>query len=150
MELNPQVWGPHFWFVLHTITLSYPLTPNDVTKKKYYEFITNLPLFIPDAQMGTQFAQLIEEYPITAYLDNRNDFVTWMHFIHNKINKKLNIPVLSLNDFYYAYYDNYTRHPSTKGLYAKNADKTFYIPAWILRIFAIAGLIGTAFYLSKM
>ena len=34
MVLNPKVWGPHYWFVLHTIANTYPLSPNDVTKKK--------------------------------------------------------------------------------------------------------------------
>ena len=44
MALNPTVWGPHYWFVLHTIALSYPLSPNTTTKKKYYDFIQNLPV----------------------------------------------------------------------------------------------------------
>ena len=43
MSLDPKIWGPHYWFVLHTIALTYPLTPNDTTKKKYYDFFHNLP-----------------------------------------------------------------------------------------------------------
>ena len=45
MALNPKVWRPHYWFVLHTIALTYPLHPNETIKKKYYDFINNfLPL----------------------------------------------------------------------------------------------------------
>ena len=33
MNLNPDIWGPHYWFVLYTIAISYPINPNDVTKK---------------------------------------------------------------------------------------------------------------------
>ena len=33
MTLNPEIWGPHYWFVLYTIAISYPLNPNDVSKK---------------------------------------------------------------------------------------------------------------------
>ena len=33
MSLNPKVWGPHYWFVLHTIALTYPLKPNETVKK---------------------------------------------------------------------------------------------------------------------
>ena len=33
MTLNPEIWGPHYWFVLYTIALSYPLKPNDISKK---------------------------------------------------------------------------------------------------------------------
>jgi hypothetical protein len=45
--LDPKVWGPHYWFFLHTLAMTYPHHPNAVTKKKYYEFVQNLPLFLP-------------------------------------------------------------------------------------------------------
>ena len=47
MDLEPKIWGPHFWFVLHTMTLTYPNNPNGVIKKKQYDFIQNLPSFLP-------------------------------------------------------------------------------------------------------
>ena len=34
MELSSTVWGPHYWFVLHTIALSYPIYPTNAIKKK--------------------------------------------------------------------------------------------------------------------
>ncbi len=34
MRYNPDVWGKHYWFVLFTIALNYPLNPNTITKKK--------------------------------------------------------------------------------------------------------------------
>ena len=105
--LDPDVWGPHFWFFLHTIAISYPNRPNDVTKKKYYEFIMNLPLFLPVEKIGNDFGKLIDEYPVSSYLDSKDSLVRWMHFIHNKINEKLERPTISLNDFYTKYYDEY-------------------------------------------
>ena len=44
MNFDPNIWGPHYWFFLHTIAESYPLHPNSVTKKKYYDSIQNFPL----------------------------------------------------------------------------------------------------------
>jgi len=105
--LDPSVWGPHFWFFLHTLAISYPHYPNTVTKKKYYELIQNLPLFIPNELIGKDFSKLLDEYPITAYLDNRESLVKWIHFIHNKINEKLEKPKISLNEFYLKYYEEY-------------------------------------------
>ena len=89
MTLDPKVWGPHYWFVLHTIAISYPLNPNDVTKKKYYDFIQNLPLFLPIEDIGNSFSKFIDKYPVTPYLDSRESFIKWVHFIHNKINYML-------------------------------------------------------------
>jgi hypothetical protein len=107
MLLEPSVWGPHFWFFLHTLAISYPHHPNAVTKKKYYELIQNLPVFIPVESNAKDFENLLNEYPIEAYLDSRDSFVKWMHFIHNKINEKLEKPKITLNDFYSRYYEEY-------------------------------------------
>jgi hypothetical protein len=107
LQLDPSVWGPHYWFFLHTLAISYPHYPNTVTKKKYYELIQNLPLFIPVETIGNDFIKLLDEYPVTAYLDNRESLIKWMHFIHNKINEKLEKPKISINDFYLRYYEEY-------------------------------------------
>ena len=119
MNLNPEIWGPHYWFFLHTIAMSYPMYPNAVTKKKYYDFINNLPLFIPVENIATQFSKLLDKYPITPYLDSRDSFIKWMHFIHNKINAHLEKPKLSLNDFYVKYYEKYT----LKDIHVKETKK---------------------------
>lgn len=89
MHYNPEVWGPHYWFFLHTIAKTYPDIPNNVTKRKYYDLIVNMPLFLPHDKIGNMFAELLDKYPVSPYLDNRDSFVRWVHFIHNKINHHL-------------------------------------------------------------
>jgi hypothetical protein len=83
---NSTVWGPYYWFVLHTITHSYPEYPNAITKRKYYDFVQNMPLFIPNTEMGDRFSKILDKYPVSPYLDNRESFIKWGFFIHNKIN----------------------------------------------------------------
>tara|TARA_Y100001935_G_scaffold75289_1_gene62830 strand:+ start:796 stop:1227 length:432 start_codon:yes stop_codon:yes gene_type:complete len=107
MVLNPKVWGPHYWFVLHTIANTYPLAPNDVTKKKYYDFIQNLPLLLPIEEIGNSFAKYLDKFPVTPYLDSRPSFIKWMHFIHNKINVSIGEPELSLEESMAQYYEEY-------------------------------------------
>ena len=85
MEFDPTVWGPHYWFFMHTIAHSYPTHPNEVTKRKYYDTIQNMPLFIPVADVGDRFSQLLDKYPVSPYLGSRESFVRWVHFIHNKL-----------------------------------------------------------------
>jgi len=107
MALEPEIWAPHYWFVLMTIALSYPLNPNDVTKKKYYDLIHNIPLLLPVEKLGNDFSNLIDQYPVTPYLDSRDSFIKWTHFIHNKVNQSLDKPEI---DFYTAldkYYFHY-------------------------------------------
>jgi len=138
--LDPKVWGPHYWFFLHTLAMTYPHHPNAVTKKKYYEFIQNLPLFLPVEEISGEFSKLIDKYPITPYLDNRDSFVRWMHFIHNKINEKLEKPQESLNDFFIKYYNEYKSQDLKMNEYYKLKEKLIYIGI-------ILGMISAIYYL---
>ena len=137
LQLDPSVWGPHFWFFLHTLAISYPHHPNAVTKKKYYELIQNLPLFIPVEEIGSDFIKLLDEYPVTAYLDNRESLIKWMHFIHNKVNEKLEKPKISLNDFYLRYYEEYKPKDIKMKEYYRWREKIIYM----LVVLSATGLI---------
>ena len=138
--LDPKVWGPHYWFFLHTVAMTYPHHPNTVTKKKYYEFIQNLPLFLPVQEISSEFSKLIDKYPITPYLDNRDSFIRWTHFIHNKINQKLEKPQISLNEFYIKYYDEYKSDNIKAVEYYKLKEKLVYS-------LIIVTIVGSIFYL---
>lgn len=124
--LDPKIWGPHYWFFLHTIAMSYPVHPNAVTKKKYYDFVQNIPLFIPVESMAGEFSKLLDQYPVQPYLDNKESFIRWMWFIHNKINKKLEKPQISLNDFYVKYYEEYKPINEKMSEYYKIRGKLIY------------------------
>jgi hypothetical protein len=138
--LDPKIWGPHYWFFLHTVAMTYPHHPNSVTKKKYYEFIQNLPLFIPVEEISKEFEKMINIYPITPYLDNRDSFVRWTHFIHNKINEKLEKPTITLNNFFIWYYNEYKSQNEKLNEFNKLREKLIYG--------SILGLIlGSIYYL---
>lgn len=139
MNLNPDIWGPHYWFVLYTIAISYPINPNDVTKKKYYDFIQNLPLFIPIPDIGNNFSQFIDKYPVTPYLDSRESFTKWIHFIHNKINIYLGKPELSYYESMNKYYENYKLKTLKKE--EENRKKFKYIYASLIIILLIIVII---------
>jgi hypothetical protein len=137
MGLDPTVWGPHYWFFLHTISICYPLRPNSITKKKYYEFIQNIPMFIPIESISTYFSKLLDEYPITPYLDTRDSFIRWMWFIHNKINQKLEKPKISLSKFYELYYEHYKPKDVKYKEFNKLKNKLIYLLVLVIFIFAI-------------
>jgi hypothetical protein len=138
MALNPKVWGPHYWFVLHTIALTYPLQPNETIKKKYYNLITNLPIFIPISNMGNAFSELLDLYPVTPYLDSRESLIKWMYYIHNKINVSLNLPEKTLAESLQDYHKLY--EPKETIINLKNIKKERYIFALILSILLIIGI----------
>jgi hypothetical protein len=132
---KPDVWGPHYWFFLHTIAESYPITPNSITKKKYYDLIQNMPLFIPVVEMGDKFSEFLDKYPITPYLDNRDSFVRWVHFIHNKFNVFLGKEQISLPLALEKYRAEYKPKPIY--LSEKINLRKHYIHAAIILIFVV-------------
>lgn len=107
MTLDPIIWGPHYWFFLMTIAVSYPKKANSVLKKKYYDFIMNMPLFIPDDKMGNKFSRILDKFPVEPYLDSRESFIKWVHFIHNHVNKSLGKDEISYVEAMDAYYSLY-------------------------------------------
>lgn len=140
---EPSVWGPHYWFFLDTIAMTYPNHPNSVTKKIYFDLIQHFHLFIPVQEHATNFNKLLSNYPITPYLDNRESFIRWVHFMHNKINEQLNKPKMPYNDFYTNYYNKYKektlKHNENKRFY----KKILYIALLLVLVFSII-------YLSKL
>ena len=142
MSLDPKIWGPQYWFVLHTIALSYPMNPNETSKKKYYDFFHNLPLFLPVSNIGNSFSQLLDSYPVTPYLDSRESLIKWIHFIHNKINFSLGIKELTLEESLTKYYQHYK--PKEEQIYDNIKQKQKYLYFGI-----VLGLITTSLYLYK-
>jgi hypothetical protein len=138
---KPEIWGPHYWFVMHTMAQTYPLRPSQSTKRKYYDFIMNLPLFLPDAEIGNRFSQLIDSYPVSPYLDKRDNFVLWVHFIHNKINVSLGKPEMTTIEALEAYQRAYESAPQVAIRSVYNRRR------WLLLAMTVCAL-AAALYLT--
>ena len=57
--------------------------------------------------IGNEFSKMLNLYPVVPYLDSKESLIRWTHFIHNKINEKLEKPTISLEEFYTLYYHQY-------------------------------------------
>ena len=107
MEYDPSVWGPHYWFFLHSVGFTYPELPTDGEKKRYYNLITSLSTFIPNNAVANNFQLLIDDYPVSSYLNSKESFLKWIHFIHNKINKQIGKEEISYIEFINNYNNEY-------------------------------------------
>ena len=114
MLLNPKIWFNYFKFIMITISLYYPKYPNDVTKKKYYDFIQNIPLLFPEYPLGNNYIKYLEFHPLTPYLDSKESFIKWIHYINNKISLDLNIQEEKLEETFKKYFDMYKPKPKKK------------------------------------
>lgn len=111
MNYDARIWGPYYWFFMMSVALTYPDYPNAVAKRKYYDFFMNLPLFIPDTEIGNKFSNMLDKYPITPYLSSKDSLTRWVIFIHNKYNIMQGKPEISRDEAFEAYYAQYMPKP---------------------------------------
>jgi len=137
MELDMNIWGPHYWFIIHTVAMTYPNIPGSTTKKKYYDFYQNLSTFLPHKKAKETFNKILKSYPITPYLDSKESLLKWTHFIHNKINIIIKKKTLSYKTFYESYHKQYIPKPIVKYNYTQWYKKIAYFLSILIILFTI-------------
>ena len=98
--MHPEVWGPHLWYILHTISFSYPDNPTDYHRNAYRDFFTNIKDVLPCEQCQKHYTKHIQEYPITPHLDSRATLVKWVIQIHNFANLSIGKPAYTPEELY--------------------------------------------------
>ena len=76
-------------------------------KKKYYDVINNFPLFIPHPKIGNNFSKLLDKYPVSPYLEGKDSFLKWVHFIHNKVNVEIGKDEITYTEAVNTYHELY-------------------------------------------
>lgn len=89
-NFDPQIWGPHFWYVLHLITFGYPDEPSYIDQRGYHDFFVNLQHVIPCYNCRKHYTKHLQEHPIGPYLNTKYNLVKWLVNLHNIVNKALN------------------------------------------------------------
>jgi hypothetical protein len=136
MKLLYNIWSPHLWFSLVSLSMAYPKEPSDLLKKQYYSYIHNLPLFYPYDKFDTHFTKLLKEYPLTPYLDNNVSFLKWINYIRNKTDEIYNVETKNLNQTIRDYYNHYETIDEEK----KNISLKNYFTICIILTIAIVYL----------
>jgi hypothetical protein len=97
--MDPNIWGPHAWFFLHTIAINYPENPTNEIIKKYKRFISSFVEIIPCNTCKKGIKKIMFKKPLTIkILKNRELFVGWINDIHNQVNKKLGKKTFTLEE----------------------------------------------------
>ncbi len=93
--MNQNIWGPHLWFSLHTMSFVYPLKPSDNDKKNYKLFFESLKYTIPCSICRKNYIRHWKEYPIDKHLNSRKELVYWLIDLHNIVNTETGKKILS-------------------------------------------------------
>lgn len=86
--MDQRIWGPHVWFILHTIAHNYPEQPEPWRKKATLEFLYNLKYMLPCKYYRAHYTQHIKNYPPDQHLKNRQSLIEYLVFLHNLVNRQ--------------------------------------------------------------
>jgi len=94
--MKPEIWGPHAWIFLHSITLEYPDYPTYEDKQNMTTFINSLKHVLPCHKCRINFNEHLNKYPLTDnILNSKPNLIKWLIDIHNSVNKITNKKELS-------------------------------------------------------
>lgn len=117
-NFDPKEWGPHFWYILHLITFSYPDEPSFIEQSGYHDFFINLQHVIPCESCRKNYKDHIQSNPITPFLNSKANLIKWLTDIHNKTNTHLKNPLLTVEEVIKKY-----SHPPGYSVVQNNIQK---------------------------
>ena len=112
--MNPLVWGPPFWFVMHTVSLNYPVRPTYANRRTHYDFFYIIRNILPCEMCRQHYRMLLKQFPIEPFLDNRDSLISWVILIHNQVNIRLGKPTMTKEDVLQKYHHAYERQSFCK------------------------------------
>tara|TARA_B100001094_G_C18094377_1_gene752212 strand:+ start:186 stop:641 length:456 start_codon:yes stop_codon:yes gene_type:complete len=118
--MNPDIWGPHAWFFLHSIAMAYPESPTEQDKEHIYEFFYNLQFVIPCEICKKNYKTHFVKFPLKNSYNTREEFEKWLVNIHNKVNKihkKKQYTYEEVKDLYEKVYNNEIDYITKKTLW---------------------------------
>ena len=140
-QLDPVIWGPHFWTTFHYIAATYSDSPNPSIKSTMKNFIQSIPVFLPCSTCQDHAFAYIKSHNLDKIVSNRKEIFTFFFNFHNEVNKRLNKPLMKMEDALNAYsvpkdqFNQYLSIISTSG--NKNGFIIFFILGFVLTFFLL-------------
>lgn len=131
---------------LKIVCFNYSNTPNSTLKKKYYDLISNIPIYYPETYFASEFIHLLNTNPVNTFLDSKKDLLRWLHFIECSMLKSNGKPTVN----YDSWFSNYrTRYEKQHHHTAPDNEHHFLYNNYIWYGLILMGLLGTIKYNLK-
>ena len=146
-----SVWGPYFWYVIHTVAFNYPDNPTDFNKMSYKNFFESFSNVLPCKKCREHYQTHLSRYPISPFLDSNMLLNKWVIDLHNIVNKSLNKPQFTYQQVYQIYQN---LNPPNPFLHIKQAEsmitKAKYADAKKYRLYGLIFIVLICiFFLTK-
>ena len=147
--MDNKIWGPNFWFTLHTVTLGYPDNPTYVDKRRFNDFFVSVQYILPCAKCREHYSNHLSNFPISVSLDNKESLVKWLFNLHNQVNISLNKPIMEYAAFKEKYRKIYNPTIIEKIEDPKTDFKNAKIIIFLIVFFSITGFVYYKYYKKR-
>lgn len=102
---KPSQFGPHYWYMLHTMALNYPNDPTDFIKRKMKCFVEALPYLLPCKDCSEHAKEFLSNHTNDLHfaLSSKESLFKFLWFFHNHVNERLGKPQISLEQAFNMY-----------------------------------------------
>lgn len=107
-NINPKIWGPHFWETIHFVAYGYPDEPNSDDKEVYFSFYENIMKVLPCDKCTNSSQEIFKKSNLKDSLDSKDDLIKWTYLFHKSVNDKLNKDSPTFEEFMH----NFTNRPN--------------------------------------
>ena len=136
--MNPDIWGPHAWFLLYSVALAYPEEPTKDDKTNYYNFYMSLQDVLPCLKCRVHYSQHIKNHPLSdEILNNKLSVFKWVHSIHNAVKESQGKKPYTLSSTI----EHFNKAYSTNKELFKDMKKWYILIPVIIIIISILGLV---------
>jgi hypothetical protein len=118
--MNPNIWGPAFWFVLHTISINYPQQPGFLERRNHYDFFRLLQFVLPCETCRNHYSQYFKDHPIENFLGTKEGLTSWVTNLHNSVNQRNNKLEFTQEDSNNLYKSIYLEKSGLENYFCKN------------------------------
>jgi hypothetical protein len=98
MNLEPYIWGPHYWATMHFMSSTYDNKPNQSIKTIMKNFIQSVPVFLPCKECQDHAFEFVNAVQLDKVVENRKELFTFFFNFHNSVNQRLKKPLMKIED----------------------------------------------------
>lgn len=98
-NIDPQLWGKHFWATAHYITISYPSNPTEEEKQSVKTFFEVLKVLLPCSKCRSHYINNLKINPLTdEILNSKYKLIEWLVNLHNEVNGRTGKKILTVEE----------------------------------------------------
>jgi|TARA_B110000208_G_scaffold8663_2_gene11172 uncharacterized membrane protein len=138
--MDPHIWGPGAWTLLHSVTFNYPEKPTQQDKNEFSDFFYALANVLPCSVCQDHFKKHLNNLPIKFYLESKETLTKWLFEIHNLVNQDTKKKTITYKQFKQIYKNIYSKSKESITYY-KQKNKIQKIIIYLLIISIIVMLL---------